>query len=88
MNRSIVGLRSALSVLAQPIHRAHCRSGMHPRHTEVGELVLAELQVRRKRMSELLRLLDEEMRRNGDAAFPSGRRAKPVQRSGRPRRAA
>ena len=82
MNSRDAALKSALSLLARPGRRAD-RPRTRSRRKDAGELVLAELQGRRKRLGKLLRLLGKELRRNGDAARPSGERAKTVQRSGR-----
>ena len=88
MNSRNAGLRSVLSRLIRPNCRARCRSGIASRRADIGGLVLAELRGRRQRLAELLRLLDEELRRDGDAAFPSGSHAKSVPPFGRSRLAA
>jgi hypothetical protein len=59
-----------------------------PRNGSIEELVLAELRAHRVRLARLLRLVEAEMRREGDAAFSTVRRAKPAGRVTRSQQAA
>jgi hypothetical protein len=88
MNRRDAALWDALSRLARPNRRRPGGYTSNLRPTDIGDLVLTELHMRRRRLARLLRLLKVEMRRNGGAALPSGIRAKTTGRSGRSRHAA
>lgn len=55
---------------------------------DLGDIFLAEMRMRRVRLARLLRLVQEELRRNGGAAASSYHRNGSGRRSARPPRAA